>query len=373
MQPVGPNEPANRREPSASSRFSNIVAFINPTSGERASADFLFAELRLVLGPRVVDLSQCFGNVDEALRIAQEAKDGVVIVCGGDGTVSWGMDIVDQVDWGRFGDAWQRRPYISCIPMGTANDLSRHLGFGPGFSKASCCCGCSSCCRLQNIESTLQKSLEAFAGTMDRWKIEVTSLDPANRRVIEQRKMNNYFSIGFDAQIALRFDHFRKRNPGICSLRIMNKCVYTMIGARALCGSPQLHNSLQVYVDGVEIDPSRFQGIKSLVVSNVASFASGVQLWKDSRKRFQPVSIDDGLVEVQGMYGSFHMGLMQVGLRNAVKIAQGKVVVIRASAVHFMEWDGEAMEKVREVCEVRISHAGKTKILHHTTNGQMNR
>jgi diacylglycerol kinase (ATP) len=343
---------------------SKIVAFMNPRSGERSSAEFLRGELERMLPGRVVDLSLCFKDQSTAVEaIKQYALGGIIIVAGGDGTVSFAMDIVDQLPWATMGE--DLRPYITVIPMGTGNDLSRCLNFGPGFSKTTCCCGCCSCCRVDSLEATVDHATGASRSTMDRWGIDVTT---PNSTVLATPTMNNYFSIGFDAHIAKIFDTARKENPACFNSRLMNKMWYGAFGCRALCGEPTLEKAVTLTVDG-KIVPIP-DGIKSLVVSNVDSFAGGVKLWKDSSNSYQPVSVSDGLVEIQGIYGSNHMGMMQVKLRSAEKIAQGANVTITTTQQLWMQWDGEALDAVRDhdSVTIRITRKSSPRILNASLN-----
>ena len=338
---------------------SKVVALVNPKSGERSSADFLFQELQRILPNRVIDLMTCTMDKSPALNIIRDhALGGTVIVAGGDGTVSWAMDIVDELPWESLGE--DQRPHITVIPMGTGNDLSRALDFGPGFSKTTCCCGCCSCCRVDNLEATVDFAISAPRSTMDRWVIEIANSAGAS---LDVRKMNNYFSIGFDAHIAKVFDTSRKENPGCFNSRLMNKMWYGIFGCRALCGEPTLEKSVKVVADGNEIVLP--EGIKSLVLSNVDSFAGGVKLWKDSSNKFDPVSVSDGKLEIQGVFGSTHMGMMQVKLRSAEKIAQASDITITTSAEHWMQWDGEAMDCARgeESVVIKITRQSTPRIL----------
>jgi diacylglycerol kinase (ATP) len=338
---------------------SKVVAFVNPRSGERSSADFLRGELERLLPGRVVDLSQCFLDQTVAIDMIRKfALGGTIIVAGGDGTVSFAMDIVDKVPWAVVGE--EQRPFITVIPMGTGNDLSRALHFGPGFSKDVCCFGLSGCCRVDDLEETVTHAITAPRSSMDRWGIDVTGV---NGVVLDNRTMNNYFSIGFDAHIAKVFDTSRKQHPACFNSRLMNKMWYGCFGCRALCGEPTLETSIKLTVDDKVV--ALPEGIKSLVVSNVDSFAGGVKLWNDPKNVYKPVSVCDGLLEVQGIYGSTHMGMMQAKMRNAVKIAQGSNITITTVREHWMQWDGEAFDSVRgeECVTIRITRKSTPRIL----------
>eukprot|EP00760_Papus_ankaliazontas_P018373 PhM_4_TR1746/c0_g1_i1/m.41996/K00901/dgkA, DGK; diacylglycerol kinase (ATP) len=339
----------------------NMCALVNSKSGERASAAFLFTHLKASLGEdRIVDLSECFKDQTKALDLLKnKGSKGVVIVGGGDGTVSWVMDLVDKVQWDDPAD----RPYISVIPMGTGNDLSRCLGFGPGFTKETCCCSCSGCCTLKSLDKVIESCVPtAYVGTMDRWSLTASQKGV----VVDSHPVNNYFSIGFDASIATKFDTFRRKHPGLCKARFMNKMWYGCFGFGAMCGSPTLEKIVKLNVDGKDVAVPK--GIKSLVVTNIDSFAGGVRLWKDGRKTYKPQRFDDQLVEICGIYGSTHMAFMQVKMRSAVKIAQGQDVVITTSVPLSMQWDGEPLSKVTEAAKIEIKPLAQPRILHRLTS-----
>ncbi len=51
--------------------------------------------------------------------------------------------------------------------------------------------------------------------------------------------------------------------------------------------------------------------------------------------------MSDGLIEVVGVYGAWHLGQLQVGLNRAVRLAQGSRVQVMTSEELPMQVDGE--------------------------------
>ena len=456
-----PASPATNTGP-----YPDVIALVNPKSGERASAEFLLGELRRLLPGRVCDLSRCFQDQTPAVVLIQRyclatpslqplaapsaspsatsltsaaaamvsgaisaisttttttnstAADamsasapasalatprppppsdhraaagmggGTVIVAGGDGTVSFAMDIIRRAT----GDNLAIAPFVAVIPMGTGNDLSRSLGFGGGFSHVKCCGGCCACCRVETIDDVVLACVKARQSEMDRWTLTITggatagSASPpppsafsptdilggggggglpepaAAPAPLESKLMNNYFSVGFDAQVARWFDTFRNDHPSLCQSRFMNKIWYGFLGLRACCGMPVLDDLVTLYVDGTVVPLP--EGTKSLVVSNVDSYAGGMVLWDDSRRRFAPARINDGLLEIQAMFGSTHMAFMHIHLRNAWKICQGRDVRIVTKQALPMQFDGEPLRQASAaaVADVRITFHSKPRI-----------
>ena len=367
--------------------------------------------------------------------VTAKAADGLVLVCGGDGTVPVGLDIVDSIDWAGLGLA---RPRCSLLPQGTGNDVSRCLRLGTGFTKdraCRCCSVCCSCCQLGSIDEQFALSTGGTPGLIDRWELHVVKLTdrdpvvvpdassptvsgegkdaaaepgskapasptepfaplpagtepamappadevaasaggdpdavPAPAPVVPRGtriQWNNHFTLGVDAEISADFHAFRKRNPDWCKSRFMNKIHYTWIGAGKCCCYPALDTAVTMVVDGVAVPLPK--GAQSVMVTNLDSFASGVQLWKDSRNRFQPISVCDGLLEVQTHFGINHMSGIQAGYRKATKVCQGSVIEFTVNAPNvFLQFDGEAIPGYTDDgYHVTLRRVGQTPILHH--------
>ena len=100
-------------------------------------------------------------------------------------------------------------PPVAVLPLGTGNDLARTLNWGSGYTDES-------------LGKILTKVSESKSVKLDRWKIltqpnvdvDLNNLD-ADEHAIEKLKndeMNNYFSIGADAHVALEFHERRGFN-----------------------------------------------------------------------------------------------------------------------------------------------------------------
>ena len=64
-------------------------------------------------------ITACAGEAEQLVEEAAEHEDGVVVAAGGDGTIHVVINTVCTGD---------RRPILSCLPLGTGNDLCRTLG-----------------------------------------------------------------------------------------------------------------------------------------------------------------------------------------------------------------------------------------------------
>lgn len=176
-----------------------------------------------------------------------------ILACGGDGTVGWILSTLDKLEI-------SKPPAVAILPLGTGNDLSRTLNFGHvSFSQLfpdwffKITCQVINCLIQGYVDEPLHKIIqgveEARVVKLDRWKLTVEKNEDAilgnddeevlNSVAINKKKfvithvntqssmssyynstganvdqlpldvVNNYFSIGSDAQVALRFHESR--------------------------------------------------------------------------------------------------------------------------------------------------------------------
>ena len=356
------------------------VCLMNSLSGERTSFQFLRNGIADKLpSDHLYDLSHAFERggdfavvVELIAQVACGKGDGLVMVAGGDGTVALACDLIQQAVAQCVATAhW---PHLAILPQGSGNDVARCLRIGQGFSKDKCCHWCScSCCQVSSINEFFTHTVTGERGLLDMWEAQIDSISGASEPAVNSgsslasRRLYwiNHFSIGFDAGISERFDDFRKKHPGWCKTRFMNKVHYTWIGASKLCGNRELDKITELYIDGERVEIP--EGMKNLVITNIDSYASGGVLWEDKQRRFRPKSCCDGMVEVQGCFGVLHLSLVTVGVRKARKVGQGSVIkmVVRATGVP-LQFDGESIPGFSSTFySVTLQHRKAIPTLHH--------
>jgi len=147
------------------------------------------------------------------------------------------------------------------------------------------------------------------------------------------RTMDNYWSIGLDASVALDFHHARESNPAAFNSRVVNKVKYFGIGANQLLNAHNhLSTNVELTIDGKRVDiPS---DIQCLIVLNLPSCYGGKNLWGELAKRhidrgLKPISINDGLLEVVGVRNMMHIANINTGVSMPKKLGQGSVIQMR--------------------------------------------
>uniref|UniRef100_A0A8C2ECK0 Diacylglycerol kinase n=1 Tax=Cyprinus carpio TaxID=7962 RepID=A0A8C2ECK0_CYPCA len=271
------------------SGWTPVLVLANTKSGNNMG-EVLLGEFRTLLNPvQVFDLSEL--PPSKALQLCTLLPPGSVhvLVCGGDGTVGWVLDAIDTM---KLKGQDQFIPLVTILPLGTGNDLANSLGWGAGYAGEI------------PVEQVLRNVLEAEVVKMDRWKVQVVSKGNYFRKP-KVLSMNNYFSVGPDALMALNFHAHREKTPSFFSSRIINK----------------------LELDGEQVNLPSLEGI---IVCNIGYWGGGCRLWEGmGDEPYPPTRVDDGLLEVVGVYGSFHCAQIQVKLANPVRLGQAHTVRVR--------------------------------------------
>lgn len=320
-----------------------LFVFINKKSGGQLG-EWIIRRFNKFLNPiQVVDLRN--GEPNHTFNLlARVNKPYRVLACGGDGTAAWILSVIDKIKKD-YPDVYI--PPVAVLPLGTGNDLARTLGWGGGYDQEP----------IDKMIECVKKGREIL---LDRWLIRTTMLDGEEETT--EQVLNNYFSIGIDAKIALDFHNAREKNPSRFKSRTINKMYYASYGAISVIdGTPGISKKIKLYVDDEEVElPSNLEGVMLL---NLPSWAGGKNPWGKQCEPWKKQSINDKIIEVCGLKGSFHMGRIQANLTEGIKIAQGSKIVFEWLTDEELpcQLDGEPYLKRR--CRIEAVHYTQSKMI----------
>uniref|UniRef100_A0A2N9G0M1 Diacylglycerol kinase n=1 Tax=Fagus sylvatica TaxID=28930 RepID=A0A2N9G0M1_FAGSY len=325
-----------------------LLVFINGRSGGQHGPTLL-RRLKMLLNPvQIFELSASQGP-EVGLDLFSNVQYFRVLVCGGDGTVSWVLDAIEKHNF-------ESPPPVAILPLGTGNDLSRVLQWGGGFSAVN---------GQGGLTTILHEINNAAVTMLDRWKVDIREENTeGNLDKVQSKFMMNYLGIGCDAKVAYEFHVTREINPEKFCSQFVNKLRYAKEGARDIMDRTCADLPWQVWleVDGKDIEIPK--GSEGLIVLNIGSYMGGVDLWQNDNEHdddFSLQSMHDKLLEVVCVSGAWHLGKLQVGLSQARRLAQGKVIRIHASSPFPVQIDGEPFIKQPGCLE--ISHHGQVFML----------
>merc|ERR1712127_647845 len=155
--------------------------------------------------------------------------------------------------------------------------------------------------------------------------------------------MNNYISVGCDALVTLNFH--RQRNDMYFANRLLNKLIYFKYGTidTFMKECRNLTENIELELDGKIIE---LPHLESIVVLNIPYWGGGVKPWEIGLDEKNPKQcINDGILEIFGIYSSFHIAQLQVGLAEPYRIGQAKTVRMRLKKRFPVQIDGEPFEQ----------------------------
>ncbi|XP_032595919.1 diacylglycerol kinase theta isoform X7 [Drosophila grimshawi] len=347
-----------------------LLVFVNVKSGGCQGLE-LISSFRKLLNPyQVFDLDN--GGPLPGLYVFRQITNYKILVCGGDGTIGWVLQCLDNVGQ----DSECSSPPCAIVPLGTGNDLARVLCWGSGYTGG------------EDPLNMLRDVIEAEEIRLDRWTVvfhpedkpeepamkapsqttgkkkkahqahlsqqtnqhhqlpALTSSDISGGAQNEDNSqifvMNNYFGIGIDADLCLDFHNAREENPNQFNSRLRNKGYYVKMGLRKIVGRKtvkDLQKEVHLEVDGKVVDLPPVDGI---IILNILSWGSGANPWgPDKDDQFSTPNHYDGMLEVVGVTGVVHLGQIQSGIRTAMRIAQGGHIKIHLKTDMPVQVDGE--------------------------------
>ncbi|KAF2357512.1 Diacylglycerol kinase catalytic domain, partial [Trinorchestia longiramus] len=290
--------------------------------------------------------SELPANTTGSEHAAADGRSVTVIIAGGDGTIGWVLNTL-------YKKKLMHRVKVALVPLGTGNDLSRVLGWGPALDAPL------------DVPSYLDRVLESSPVQLDRWLVHYSPASTMHHinilpSVVPTREilMNNYLSVGVDALVTLRFHQARQSPFYLFNSRLLNKLIYFGYGTKDVLehSCESLETKLVVRMDGqlVQLPP-----LEALVVLNIPSWGAGVRPWSmGAGGRSAPVQrTDDGKLEVMAISSSFHICQLQVGLSEPMRLGQcsSLQVTVLDSAVP-MQVDGEPWEQQPGTITLSHSH-----------------
>ncbi|XP_072752362.1 eye-specific diacylglycerol kinase isoform X3 [Anoplolepis gracilipes] len=317
-----------------------VLVFINPKSGGNQGAKLL-QKFQWLLNPRqVFDLTQ--GGPKMGLELFKKVPNLRVLACGGDGTVGWVLSILDQI--GAY-----PAPAVGVLPLGTGNDLARALGWGGGYKD-------------EPIGKILTSIGDSETALLDRWQLKVErNCDAKNdddggkgKENLPLNVVNNYFSLGVDAHIALEFHEAREAHPEKFNSRMRNKLFYGQMGCKDLLLTKwkDLSDFVTLECDGQNMTPKlKEHRVHAILFLNIASYGGGTHPWSASSGTREP-AMDDGLIEVVGLT-TYQLPLLQARGHGTciVQCSTAKLVTTKTIP---MQVDGEACRLLPSIITLNV-------------------
>ncbi|XP_045120127.1 diacylglycerol kinase theta-like isoform X2 [Portunus trituberculatus] len=346
-----------------------LLVFVNVKSGGCQGLQLIHSFRKLLNPYQVFDLDN--GGPLPGLYVFRKVKSYKILVCGGDGTIGWVLQCLDNVGQ----DSECEHPACAIVPLGTGNDLARVLRWGPGYNGG------------EDPINLLKDVIEAEEVRLDRWTVvfhvdekmedKPTQTNSTAGSTSEDNTqifvMNNYFGIGIEAELCLDFHNAREENPNKFNSRLHNKSVYVKMGLRKMVSRKlckDLHKEIRLEVDGKPVELPPLEGV---IILNILSWGSGANPWGPEKDdQFNKPNHWDGHLEVVGVTGIVHLGQIQSGLRSAIRIAQGGHIRIKLNSELPVQVDGEPWNQAPGEVVV-LKSALKATMLKKTSKSKLKR
>ena len=309
-----------------------------------------------------------------------------VIIAGGDGSLIWAIETFVKEE------IFLERIHFGILPFGSGNDLSAMLGWGrdppsdmfePYIEEWLLATPC-------NFDFWLIKgevSGDGGIGRVNKTPKQVSKShieENGSKKLLFQRLMSNYFSIGLDARIGLGFDKHRTKT------KCCNKIMYCWEGFKKMfcCLKtpriPEIISSIncneEVIIDNNSEEFALPSDTSVLLALNIRTYAGGDNyVWEKARslsqKKWNKQSANDGALELMIFRGKLGLGLEQIKCTQgqAKRVAQTlgplQVNFNDTESKCYMQIDGEYyyMEKPKILTIELWERSREVKVLFKTS------
>lgn len=354
-------------------REPKVIFLVNRASGGCQGGEILkWAEQHDYLNFDLLEVTKSAKKDHDLLNDIQTLLEDenfrkVIIVAGGDGTLSWALSTIDMALEGRDLDILDpeaqtrlRRWYLAeavirFIPLGTGNDICRVLGCGTGFPGLG---------RLGSIVAAAVAS-GAPETLFDIWSAIHTD-NEGNRSEWLSNRMCAYLSVGGTAAAAKAFHEKRSSNPERYNSPWKNKIAWGMIGASFLFSSEQKLSERADIMTNDEV-LALPENSKDCLLLNVNSFSAGINFFKTSdyihkSQKWTDPAVGDGVFEMYSGFGSSAVATAMIfGAPSWSRLSQTNDVTIELKEPQFVHLDGEAWEE--QPGTIRVSHHVAVRML----------
>jgi diacylglycerol kinase (ATP) len=301
----------------------SLVFVVNPRSGGRRGTWLLSRLQERFPAERVIAIEDA--DLPALARVMGDRERGGLVACGGDGTAAAVIEA-----------CWLANPLkpvpVGTIPLGTGNDLARHLGWRPPKRTNP----------LTLLDHQIHALQVATLAALDRWVLTGNGLS---------QPFYNYLSLGSDARIAARFHALRGQHPWLFRSPAVNKAVY----AFAALGEPGL--GIQRLITFHDRPPLP-TWTRALVLCNITSYAGGSSLGDDLRA-------DDGWLDAFALGPLAATGCALSGVRRPRRIARGALLRFSLHEPVIAQLDGEPQRLLPG--HYTVAHGGRARVI--TANG----